>query len=115
MDPGSETVTALRAARVTDHGSSVANWAGGFTEWPITGCSVQPGASAEDLGHREAQQVAFTVFMPYRGRALELTGDDRLLVRGHQCPIIGDPEQWPDPDPNVAHVKALVASWRDLA
>lgn len=115
-DPGTETVFAYRAARVTDHGVSVANWddVAGRTQFVITGCNVQPGASTEDNQYREGQRVAYTVFMPRTDTTAALTGDDRVLIRGHLAPIVGDPEDWPDPDPMVAHVKVLAASWRDL-
>jgi hypothetical protein len=112
MKLGSEQVTVLRASRSDDHGSEISDWSGEPTPTVVQGCSVQPGVSAEDRTHREADLVAFTVFMPTAD--VDVTSSDRLRFRGHDHPVLGMPEQWVDEDPNVAHTKVLVASWRDL-
>lgn len=113
-NPGTTTVVGLRAPRVSDHGTPVGDWSGELEQWDITGCNVQPGASAEDAQYRDAQRVAFTILAPYGEAAQRLTGDDRIRFRGHDYPIEGDPEWWDGSNPDVTHVKILVASWRDL-
>lgn len=110
-DLGDEVVSVVRAPMVSDHGSQVENWSGTLTVTPVEGCSVQPGVGREDLAHRDAILVAYTVFLPF---GTDVTGRNRLRIRGHDHPIIGDPDVWPDNDPEVAHIKAFTSSWRDL-
>lgn len=103
---GSETVGVVRAPSVVQRGTPVADW-GNAAVALVAGCSVQPGVTRDDLAHRDAFDVAFTVFMP----PCDVTGRDRLRIRGKDHPIIGSPDVWVDVLP---HVVVRVSSWEDL-
>lgn len=104
-----ETLTRLRAPLVKDHGSMVSNWAAATTA-VLTGWSLQPGASVEDLQNREAVRVDWTAYGPYDA---DVTAADRIRLPSGDYSVIGEPERWKSPTGRVSSTKLLLQKWGD--
>lgn len=105
----SETVTVLRAPLVKDHGSMVLDWSAP-TLITVAGCSVQPGATAEDNENREGVSVEFTVYMP---DGADVTATDRVRLASGDYVVVGEPERWKSPTGTLSHVKVLLQRWAE--
>jgi hypothetical protein len=102
-----QMVTRLRAAMVDDgHGNMVPDWTMPDT-LAIDGCSVQPGASQEDLVNRDASLIEYTVWMP---AGVDVLATDRITIAGRDpFEIDGEPERWETGI--LDHVKVLLKRW----
>ncbi len=97
MFPHGETVTRLRAATTVDPYSqeSSADWSQPPAELDFPGCAVAASGSSEPLQTaREAVDSDFDVFMPADA---DVTPQDRLVVRGLVCEVVGRPFVWSSP------------------
>lgn len=79
-----ETVTVLRAAQVTERGTTREDWAA-ITEKLLTGCIFQPGTSAET---GTVHSSTATLFAPFEA---DVTSADRIRRAGLVYNIEGDP------------------------
>lgn len=104
-----EAITRPRAALVMDHGSMVQDW-GHAAPATLTGWSLQPGASTEDLDHREAVRVDWTAYGPYDADVL---ATDRIRLPSGDYAVIGEPERWRSPTGLVSSTKLLLQRWAD--
>ena len=104
-----ETVVRLRAAQVKDHGSWVADW-DNASEATLTGWSLQPGASVEDLQNREAVRVDWTAYGPYDA---DVTGADKIRLPSGDYSVVGEPERWKSPTGRISSTKLLLQRWAD--
>ena len=104
-----ETLTRLRAPQVMDHGSMVADWSEAV-EATLTGWSLQPGASSEDLLNREAVRVDWTAYGPYDA---DVIASDRIRLPSGDYSVIGEPERWKSPTGRVSSTKLLLQRWSD--
>lgn len=102
-----ETLVRLRAPQVMDHGSLVSDW-DNATEEPITGWSLQPGASAEDLQNRDSVRVDWTAYGPYDA---DVTAADKIRLPSGDYGVIGEPERWKSPTGRVSSTKLLLQRW----
>lgn len=104
-----ETLTRLRAPLISDHGSMVADW-DNAAEATLTGWSLQPGASAEDLQNREAVRVDWTAYGPYEA---DVTATDKIRLPSGDYSVIGEPERWKSPTGRISSTKLLLRKWAD--
>lgn len=104
-----DTITRLRAPMVSDHGSMVSDW-DNAAEATLTGWSLQPGASAEDLQNRDAVRVDWTAYGPYDA---DVTATDKIRLADGDYSVIGRPERWKSPTGRVSHTKLLLSVWVD--
>lgn len=104
-----ETLIRLRPSLVKDHGSWVADW-DNAPEVPITGWSLQPGASAEDLANRQAERVDWTAIGPYDA---DVQAGDKVRLPAGDYSVIGEPERWKSPTGLVSSTKLLLSRWVD--
>jgi hypothetical protein len=104
-----ESLTRVRASQVMDHGSLVDDW-DNASEVTLTGWSLQPGASVEDLQNREAVLVAWTAYGPYDADVL---GSDKIRLPSGDYAVIGEPERWKSPTGRVSSTKLLLQRWSD--
>lgn len=102
-----EPLTRLRAPRVMDHGSMVADW-DAATSVDIPGWTLQPGASAEDLQNREADRADWTAIGPY---GADVIATDRIRLPSGDYSVIGEPERWKSPTGRVSSTKMLLQRW----
>lgn len=102
-----ETITRLRAPLVLDHGSMVQDW-GNATTATLTGWSLQPGATTEDLLHREAVLVDWTAYGPYTADVL---ATDKIRLTSGDYSVIGEPERWKSPTGRISSTKLLLQRW----
>lgn len=88
-----ETVTVRRATQTgTDrYGNPVLSW----TDTPVPGCAVAPGTSLEppEIG-RSAVITGLVVYFP---AGTDIRASDRLVVRGREVAVDGDPADWRNP------------------
>lgn len=104
-----ETLTRLRAPMIMDHGSPVLDW-GNAVEVPLSGWSLQPGASVEDLQNREAVRVDWTAYGPYDA---DVNATDRIRLSSGDYAVVGEPERWKSPTGRVSSTKLLLQRWAD--
>lgn len=104
-----ETLVRLRAPLVKDHGSWVADWENA-PEFPLTGWSLQPGASVEDSQNRQAVRVDWTAYGPYDA---DVTAADKIRLPSGDYSVIGEPERWKSPTGRVSSTKLLLQKWAD--
>lgn len=104
-----ETLTRLRAPLVKDHGSWVPDWSAP-TEATLTGWSLQPGASVEDLQNRDAVRVDWTAYGPYDA---DVTAADKIRLPSGDYGVIGEPERWKSPTGRISSTKLLLSRWVD--
>jgi hypothetical protein len=104
-----EVITRLRAPLVKDHGSMVPDWALAVPA-TLTGWTLQPGASAEDLQNREAVRVDWTAYGPYDA---DVIASDRIRLPSGDYSVIGEPERWKSPTGRVSSTKMLLQRWSD--
>lgn len=86
-----QTVVRQRASTTEDvHGNQVPDW-NSPTSVTIGGCSVQPGATEEDLGGREAVAIRWTILAP---AGVDVLATDRIVVNGVPYSVDGEPARW---------------------
>lgn len=92
-----ETVTRLRATKTVDPYSQRVDQ----LDWTdpdsldITGCGIADGGSTEPIeASRTPLQVDFDVITE---ATADITADDRLVVRGLSCVVVGQPFAWRQP------------------
>ena len=102
-----ETLTRLRAPQVMDHGSMVADWSEAV-EATLTGWSLQPGASVEDLQNRDAVRVDWTAYGPYYA---DVSAADKIRLPSGDYGVIGEPERWKSPTGRISSTKLLLQRW----
>ena len=76
----------------------------------ITGCSIQPGASAEDVAMRQTTTIDYTIFAP---ATTDVCSTDRLEIYGEVYEVVGEPQRWNSPTGTISHVKILARRWSD--
>lgn len=95
--PYGETVTRLRRGLVSDPYSgedTLADWATA-TSVDIELCAVVPGGSIEPS--QDAREAVATDFIVYAPTTSDVVAQDRLVVRGLTCDIVGRPADWRSP------------------
>lgn len=102
-----DTVDRVRPTMATDHGRQVPDWdADPAADDPITGCSVQPGASDEDNANRSSVTVRYTVFAPLDA---DIQPGDALRWEGRLYQVDGEPQRWRQL--GLAHQVVLLVDW----
>lgn len=102
-----ETVTRVRPVMAEDSRHNLIPSTKG-EELLISGCSVQPGATAEDIAMRDTVTIRLTVYAPF---GADVRADDLIIWRGRTYQVNGHPEQWSSPSGAVSHVKFSLVDW----
>lgn len=85
------TVTRLRPTLVDDgHGNLEPDWGAPVTA-DIPGCSVQPGATAEDNANRSGVLIQWTVYAP---PTADVAAGDAVVYSGTRYSVSGEPARW---------------------
>lgn len=101
-----QSITRVRASTTEDiYHNDVVDW-GLASETLISGCSVQPGATTEDLINRDGVLIQWTVFAP-SGTDIEAT--DRVKYLGATYEIDGEPDRWATGV--LDHVRFFLKRW----
>jgi hypothetical protein len=74
----------------------------------ISGCSIQPGASLEVLGDREAVRIAWTIYQP---PGSDVLATDFGRVDGVLYRVSGEPQRWTSPTGALSHDVVLLEVW----
>ena len=99
-----KTLVRERPERVADgHGGYEDDWSDP-DELTLENCSMQPGASAEDLVNREGVRIDWTVFV---GGHPDVRFGDRVKDGHTPYAVVGEPEKWP----LLEHTKILLSRW----
>ena len=103
-----QTVTRERPIRVSDgRGGFEDDWTTPNT-LTLDRCTVQPGASAEDLTTRAGVLIAWTVMVAGEPDVL---ASDRVVVRGVPYSIDGEPARWPSATGGLDNTVLLLKRW----
>lgn len=92
-----ETVTRVRAARVSDPYSGEVerlDWTS-TTSAAIPGCGVAPRVSEEPLG--EGRALVSTGLVVFAPTGADIGRLDRVIARGETWDVDGDPADWRNP------------------
>lgn len=104
-----ETVTVVEPVIVEDRGTSLPDWSqdpASSTE--VTGCSVQPGSSSEDLNGRLNVDVQWTVWMP---PGTSIGPHSGVIVRGTRYSVNGQPKSWNVASMGLDHIVVELVDW----
>lgn len=101
-----QTITRQRPMLVDDgHGNQIPDWSNPDS-LDIPGCSVQPGASQEDLINRDATLIAYTVWAP---AGADVNAGDHVTFGSTIFEVDGEPERWATGI--LDHTKILLTRW----
>jgi hypothetical protein len=104
-----DSVTVITPVMVDDRGKQVPDWSQApAATVVVAGCSVQPGASAEDLVGRDAVTIRWTVWAP---PGTQITAYDHVQVGARVFAVDGEPAVWRSPTGAVSHVQFLLIDW----
>lgn len=101
-----DTIVVLRPALVEDSRHNLIS--GDVERHTITGCSVQPGATDEDMHMRDTVTTRWTAYLPPNA---DIQAADRVEWAGRTYLVDGEPERWVSPTGMVSHVKILLVDW----
>jgi len=103
-----QSLTVVRAARVTDrYGNTALDW-GDVTLTPVTGCSIQPVDSSEALSPGRDEVVGQRwAFMP-AGTDIDALDRVRLPEGGRDFEVVGEVQRMPSATGGLDHVYALL-------
>lgn len=90
MRLGGHTVTVVRPTGWDRHGDPLT---GDPDETEVTGCSVQPASTTEDLDGRDTVAGLWDLFTP---AGVDIRATDRIRWRGELYEVDGAPQQWDD-------------------
>lgn len=102
------TLQRERPARVSDGHGGFEN---DFTDVPLvplSGWSVDAGATIEDTQNRDGELIQFTVRGPIDS---DVQSGDRITYDGDQYQIEGAPMKQPGPSSRTSHVTLLLKRW----
>lgn len=103
-----ETITVVDPVWVDDRGTPVADYGPGATRTVVPGCSVQPGASSEDLAGRTHVTVRWTVYAP---PGTVVAADSAVEYEGRRYAVDGEPARWKSPTGAVSHLVLYLIDW----
>jgi len=87
---GGHTVTVVRPVGKDRHGDSLP---GDPSETTVSGASVQPASTQEELDSRDTVIAQWVCFMP---PGTDITATDQVRFRGDLYDVDGDPQPWDD-------------------
>lgn len=106
-----QSIIRVRAALLPRdaRGNQVRDWANA-PEFPIEGCVVFPGATAELTAGRDSALIQFTVIAP---AGADVLPTDRIKLPGSDrtYDIDGEPGRWPSPTGGVSSTVLLLKKW----
>ena len=94
-----DVVTLVEPTWVDERGKQVAVY--GDEGVAVSGCSVQPGASSEDLALRDNAEVAATAYLP---PGVAVSRHARVLWDGGVYEVVGEPQKWRSPLGSLDHI-----------
>lgn len=102
-----ETITVIRAPLTANrYGGQIRDWSSA-TRTDVTGVSIQPTSTTEDIRDREQLVDTYALFTP-RGVDIDLLATDRVQWNGLTLQVVGSPNRWPMPGGGVHHVEATL-------
>ena len=105
-----DTIHVVTPVWVDDRGTMVPDWSQPpASRTPVYGCSVQPGASTEDLLGRQNVTVRWTVWAP-EGTVVD--AHQGVEWQGVVYQVDGEPLSWRSPSGAVSHVVLLLVDWQ---
>jgi hypothetical protein len=104
-----QTIEVVEPTMVEERGQLVPDWdAEPASVTPVPGCSVQPGASSEDLAGRSNVIVRWTVYAP---PGIPVTAHSRVRYDGRLYSVDGEPARWPSATGALDHTVLLLIDW----
>lgn len=103
-----ESVQVVVPSWVDDRGTMRPDFDNPASVTPIDGCSVQPGASSEDLQNRTANTIRWTVFIK---RIVPVGDHDALMFDGVLYQLSGSAAYWKSPSGAVSNTTLQLVDW----
>lgn len=103
-----DTITVIEPTWRDDRGTETADYDNPSSVTVVPGCSVQPGASTEDLMGRTNVIVRHTVYAP---PGTVINAHAAVEYDGTRYAVDGQPARWPSPTGAVSNVVLLLVDW----
>lgn len=103
-----ETITRIRPVEIEDSRHNKILDPEGGDELEIYGCSVQPGATAEEERFRDTVTIRYTIFAPYTA---DIEAFDLVKYAGRTFQVHGNPARWSSPTGAVSHTQISLVDW----
>lgn len=97
---GGHTVEVIDPPQKDKHGDPLS---GDPAEVTVSGCSMQPGASTEDLDGRDTVAAEWDLFIP---PGVTITALHRVRFHGELYEVDGAPQSWDDERGRPHHIEA---------
>lgn len=104
-----DTVEVITPSQVDDRGTLVMDYDRPESVVEVKGCSVQPGASAEDIAARSHVTIRHTAFLPADAPVAYL---DAIKFEGVRYSIDGAPVLWKSPTGQVSNKVVYLIDWK---
>ena len=103
-----KSITRLRPGTTVSRGSAIYDWSKADT-LIISGCDLQPGATARDMDGRVLNYSdGYTAYLP---AGADVQAGDRIIYNGNTYEINGDIRPWNSPTGAVAHIQLNLTRW----
>lgn len=104
----SDSVTVIEPSWVDDRGTMRADYDNPVSSTPVSGCSVQPGASSEDLQNRTQNTIRWTAFI----RKITPVSDHAAIeYGGTRYSLSGSAAHWKSPTGAVSNTTLSLVDW----
>lgn len=105
----SQTVTVIEPSWRDVRGTQTADYDHPLSATVVTGCSVQPGASSEDLQARTQATIRHTAYLP---PGTPVTRHTAVVYAGERYSIEGVPAVWPSATGRLDHTVVSLIDWK---
>lgn len=103
-----EGVTVIEPSWVDDRGTLRPDYDTPLSSTVVSGCSVQPGASSEDLQNRTQNTIRYTVFVK---RIVPVSDHAAVVFEGIRYSLSGSAAYWKSPSGAVSNTTLNVVDW----
>lgn len=103
-----ESITVVEPSWVDDRGTMRPDYESPVSSMVVDGCSVQPGASSEDMQNRTQNTIRWTVFIK---RIIPVGDHDALMFDGVLYQLSGSAAYWKSPSGAVSNTTLQLVDW----
>lgn len=103
-----QAVELVEPTWIDDRGTPRADYENPASRLTVRNCSVQPGATSEDLQNRTQVTIRCNVYLPPNA---PITENTQVWVKGRAYSVNGDVEDWESPTGRLSHQVANLAYW----
>lgn len=103
-----QSVELVEPSWVDDRGTPTADYDAPLSRRTVNNCSVQPGASSEDLQNRTQTTIRCNVYLP---GDVPVSDVAQVIHKGTKYSINGGIEEWDSPTGRLSHKVLNLVDW----